>query len=409
MRISYLYPQWKPGRHSYAMDVLGRGLAGEMAARHEVALFARGKGSEFDGLTQLELVGHGLDRVASPITRRSWSALGRLHLIPASRPINSTIWAFPGYALASARRIREMNADVAHVHIYEQLVPLIRRSSPETGIVLHAHDHSQLQQDEATVGKRLAMADLIVGCSDYMANAIADRFPTLADRITSIPNSIPEPWPERQEPEGRGAIVFVGRLSPEKGVHVLVEAFNDVGSRFPDATLTLIGPGAVPGPAVVDSHLQMPAFQPVRHFFGQGRAFKRYLADLVAPELRDRVEFVGEVTNVEATKRLLSADLLVMPSIWNEPFGMPVLEGMAAGLPVVATRAGAFPDTIEEGVTGLLVSPGDVPALAEAIESVLSDPSVAVAMGEAGRARAATRFGWRQYIDSWAEAYDSLV
>jgi glycosyltransferase involved in cell wall biosynthesis len=98
-----------------------------------------------------------------------------------------------------------------------------------------------------------------------------------------------------------------------------------------------------------------------------------------------------------------------MPSIWNEPFGMPVLEGMAAGLPVVATNLGAFPDTVADGETGLLVEPGDAAGLAGAIESILSDPERARSMGAAGRARAATLFGWRQYVDNWLSAYVDLA
>jgi len=409
MRIAYLYPQWKPGRHSYAMDVLGRTLARDVSEDHDVSLLSRGKGRETGSKPPLELVGHGLDRVLAPLAHRIWPLAQRMRLVSRSRPISSTIWGFPGYARAAARQVREMEAEIAHVHIYEQLVPLIRRSSPTTKIVLHVHDHSQLQQEEAVVRRRLEKADLIVGCSRYMAGAVAARFPSLSDRVLAIPNSIPEPWQEREQLDHDGSIVFVGRLSPEKGVHVLVEAFNEIGKRLPTATLTLVGPSAVPGPSVVQSHLDTPAFAPVRHFYGQGNAYRRHLADLVDPSLQDRVDFVGEVPNEEATKKLVSADLLVMPSIWNEPFGMPVLEGMAAGLPVVATNLGAFPDTVADGETGLLVEPGDAAGLAGAIESILSDPVRARSMGAAGRARAATRFGWRQYVDNWLSAYVDLA
>lgn len=408
MRIAYLYPQWKPGRHSYAMDVLGRTLARDVSEVHDVTLLARGKGSE-PGSPPLQLVGHRLDSVVAPLARRIWSLAERLRLVSPSRPLSSSVWGFPGYARAAAAQVKEMSADIAHVHIYEQLVPLIRRSSPATKIVLHIHDHSQLQQDESVVRRRLEEADLIVGCSEYMAEAVAARFPSLSDRVLAIPNSIPEPWREREPVDHGGAIVFVGRLSPEKGVHVLIEAFNEIGRRFPTATLTLVGPSAVPGPSVVRSHLDTPAFAPVRHFYGQGKAYRRYLTDLVDPGLRNRVDLVGEAPNEEATKKLLSADLLVMPSIWNEPFGMPVLEGMAAGLPVIATNIGAFPDTVADGETGLLVEPGDSVGLADAMESLLSDLQNARFMGEAGRSRAVTRFGWRQYVDSWLSAYTELA
>jgi len=409
VRIAYLYPQWKPGRNSYAMDVLGRTLARDIAQDHDVTLLSRGRGRETGAGPPLDLVGYGLDRVLAPLAHRIWPIAERMRLVSRSKPISSTIWGFPGYAMASARKVRQIEANIAHVHIYEQLVPLIRQSSPRTRIVLHVHDHSQLQQEESTVRRRLEMADLIVGCSEYMAGAVAERFPSLSERVIAIPNSIPEPWHEREPIDHGGAIVFVGRLSPEKGVHVLVEAFNEIGRRHPHATLTVVGPSAVPGASVVQSHLELPAFEPVHHFYGRGDAYRRHLRDLVTPDLRDRVDFAGELPNEEATKKLLSADVLVMPSIWNEPFGMPVLEGMAARLPVVATNVGAFPDTVADGETGLLVAPGEVADLAGAIESMIADPATARAMGEAGRRRAATRFGWQQYVESWSNAYADLA
>lgn len=311
--------------------------------------------------------------------------------------------------MAASRVIRDIRADVAHVHIYEQLIPMIRRYSPDTRIVLHVHDHSQLQQDEKAVRERLEKADLIVGCSEYMASAVAERFPSLAERVIAIPNSIPGPWPTPPEFDESGSVVFVGRLSPEKGVHVLVEAFNRIGRHLPSAKLTLVGPDAVPGSSVVKSHLELSTFEGVRRFYSKGESFRSYLEALVDPKLRERVEFVGELPNKEATRQLFSASLLVMPSIWNEPFGMPVLEGMVAGLPVVATKIGAFPEVIEDGSTGRLIKPGSVAELAEAVESILSDPQVAARMGAAGRNRAIRYFGWPRYVDAWSETYARLV
>lgn len=88
---------------------------------------------------------------------------------------------------------------------------------------------------------------------------------------------------------------------------------------------------------------------------------------------------------------LAALDLFVLPSRW-EGFGLVLLEAMAAGRAVVASRVSAIPEVVEDGVTGLLVPPGDPAALAAAIGALLADPARRAAMGAAGRARVTTRF-----------------
>jgi glycogen(starch) synthase len=83
-----------------------------------------------------------------------------------------------------------------------------------------------------------------------------------------------------------------------------------------------------------------------------------------------------------------SARAVIVPSIWDDPCPTVVLEAMAAGRPVVASASGGIRDMVVDGVTGLLVAPGDVSALAQAISSVLRDPRAAKAFGAAGRDRA---------------------
>ena len=107
--------------------------------------------------------------------------------------------------------------------------------------------------------------------------------------------------------------------------------------------------------------------------------------------IADALDFPGWVGGERKQALLERAALLVLPShVENMPIS--VLEAMAAGDPVVATRIGAIPEMVEHGVTGLLVPPGDVPALAGALEELLADPARRERMGEAGRARAARHY-----------------
>ena len=103
-----------------------------------------------------------------------------------------------------------------------------------------------------------------------------------------------------------------------------------------------------------------------------------------------------------------NADLFVFPSVWEEPFGMPNIEAMACGVPVIATRSGGIPEFVRHGETGLLVERGDADDLAKAIITVLSDATLRCSMAEAGRRLAAERFTWRRIADDLVKLYASV-
>ena len=93
----------------------------------------------------------------------------------------------------------------------------------------------------------------------------------------------------------------------------------------------------------------------------------------------------------------------------QEPFGLPVVEAMAAGRPVVASRAGGIPELVADGRTGLLVEPGDPLALADALLTLLADPERARAMGAAGRKDAVAHWTWQRAADRLCAVYGSLA
>jgi glycosyltransferase involved in cell wall biosynthesis len=121
--------------------------------------------------------------------------------------------------------------------------------------------------------------------------------------------------------------------------------------------------------------------------------------------LEDRVAFLGGQENVSAT--LAGWDVLAHPSL-DEGFGPSVLEAMAAGLPVVATRVGGLPELIDDRATGLLVRPGDPPGLARALHILLGNPACARAMGSAGYVRAAAHFSVDRMVAETGDLYASL-
>ncbi len=166
------------------------------------------------------------------------------------------------------------------------------------------------------------------------------------------------------EPSG-SAVLFIGRFEPRKGARVLIDALPALRKRHPDATLILVGEGSQ----------------------------RRLCEDAVGEEFRDSVTFVGRVPPWELAQMMGQAAVVAVPSLGGESFGIVLLEGMAAGRPVVASNIPGYAAVLRDGVDGILVPPGDAEALAAALARVLDDPARARVMGLSGRERAA-RYDW---------------
>jgi glycosyltransferase involved in cell wall biosynthesis len=172
------------------------------------------------------------------------------------------------------------------------------------------------------------------------------------------------------EPDGEpkpydGAVprlLCVGRLIPIKGHIVLLRAFAAARIELPELELEIAGRGPLE-----------PALRALARELGVG----------------DAVRFLGHVTPIQGA--IENAAVVVVPSM-GEGFGMVALEAMERARPVIAASIGGLGEIVRDGVTGLLVPPGEAEPLAEAIVGIASQPALAQAMGEAGRQRALTRF-----------------
>ena len=201
------------------------------------------------------------------------------------------------------------------------------------------------------------------------------------------------------------AVLFFGRMSPEKGCHVPLDAYASVLEQLPDARLRIAGGEAV---VPIDFHVLMSSDRRTRDLAKWHR--KRYMAAIrdIASSLGERVTLADWVVHENIVDEFSAAHIFVWPSVWQEPFGMPVVEAMAAGLPVVAGRSGGISESVEHGVTGRLVPRDDPHALAAAIVALLRDPARAKATGVAGRRRAAERFAWDVVARQADRAYAAL-
>jgi phosphatidylinositol alpha-1,6-mannosyltransferase len=131
--------------------------------------------------------------------------------------------------------------------------------------------------------------------------------------------------------------------------------------------------------------------------------------------LGNLVHFAGRATDDELARWYQSADVFAMCSEERpregavEGFGIAFLEASASGLPVVATNSGGIPDAVADGETGLLVPPGHVAAVSQALRRLLDDPALAARMGDAGRRRVLTHFNWGNTAAAVSQVLDSLL
>jgi glycosyltransferase involved in cell wall biosynthesis len=173
-------------------------------------------------------------------------------------------------------------------------------------------------------------------------------------------------------------VVFLGAINRAKGVDDLVAAWRDVHRRIPQARLVIAGSGEV----------------------------DRLLADLPAGADAAGIDFPGWIDADDRARLLRRAWLFVLPS-HAEALPMSILESMAAGVPVVASRVGGIPTAVVDGETGVLIEPGDVDALARAIHDVIGDEARRTRFGRAARARVEAHFSAEARLRSvdalWSE------
>lgn len=166
---------------------------------------------------------------------------------------------------------------------------------------------------------------------------------------------------EARPPRGAPTVLFAGVLVHGKGVHHLLDAVPEVRRTVPNARVLIAG-------AAKDA------------------AYARELhAQAARQGISGCVEFLGALPQADLARRMAQADVLVLPTL-SEAFGLVLLEAMACGTPVVASRVGGTPDLVRDGENGFLVPPGDPRALAERVAWVLSHPAVTATMGQRARA-----------------------
>jgi glycosyltransferase involved in cell wall biosynthesis len=220
--------------------------------------------------------------------------------------------------------------------------------------------------------RALERADLAISYSGAVDRHLAanglERRATVPLFSTMVPR-------EGSGHETRRRVVFAGRVVAPKGVAVLIRAARNVEAEF----------------AICGSGWRVDAMR---------RLARRLRVD-------ERVQFKGWMDGPALAQELADASIVAIPSLWPEPFGLVGIEALASGRPVVASSTGGICDWLQDGHNGLAVAPGDVGALARALQGLLDDPARQQSMGLAGREMVTRRFSAERHVQALLGAYSS--
>jgi glycosyltransferase involved in cell wall biosynthesis len=407
------------GSVAIVLKALSNSLANQFGSM-AVAPVLKGQAAErvvsVDGLT--------IHRIAAG-NRQYEKALEILDPRPVPRSLHH------GYYRAYFRKAAEVLAqekpDLVHVMSWAQAGDVLAHALPGVPLVLHLHDDMLTRLSPELVMLRLVPFAAVVTCSSWLATRLRLHVPDYAGKIVAINNGI-EPLVFARSPRpakiAQGStLLMVGRISPEKGPHILIDAFTRLATAYPRLRLQLAGPvGFLPLSQARFMGSDMPAMaEAIERLYGHGlkalytqmiqptQQLKERLVAGMPDTLHQRVHFLGPQPHDRLVDIYQSADVLVQPSVWNEAFGMPVAEAMAAALPVVASACGGLCDLVDDGRTGRLVPPGDSEALASAIASLLDNPVKAREFGLAGQRRALRLFTWEQAAKRLGSVYDDVL
>jgi glycosyltransferase involved in cell wall biosynthesis len=304
MRVAILSPVWFPvppdgyGGIELIVSLLADGL---VAAGHEVTLFASG-----DSTTTADLDAF-FDEAPS-----EW--------------IGKTFWE-----LQHAMNCFERHDDFDLIHDHTGLLGLALGSLLPTPLVHTVH--GPLTGEPGALYERI---ERLSSRPSLVSLSMAQRRPLPGlPWLANVPNAIDlAGYPF--EPHDGDYLLFLGRMSPDKGAHRAVRLAEIAGMP-----LKLAGKNAEPGE-------------------------QEYFDEFVRPHLGDGIEFLGEVDNGEKVELLRKARATVFPIDWEEPFGLVMIESMACGTPVIASRRGSVPEVIEDGLNGIIVDDWD--AIDDALE-----------------------------------------
>ena len=293
-----------------------------------------------------------------------------------------------------AKIIRRQGYQLVHAHTPRSLM-LAALASLVTGVKLVYHVHSPTANDSNRSWRNrvnaliericLQRASAVIAVSQSLGDRLR-RSGIPGSRLSVVPNGVPTRRPSPPRPVDAGHEWTLGTVAlfrPRKGTEVLLQSLAKLRSEGLPVRLRAVGPFETP----------------------QYEQQIKQLADELG--LTDAIDWIGFTRDVDA--QLAQMDLFVLPSLFGEGLPMVVLEAMASGVPVVATRVEGVPEAVRDGQDGLIAEPGDPASLAGVIARVVRREVDWRAMRSSARARQAEAFSDRSMAQGVARVYEGLL
>jgi glycosyltransferase involved in cell wall biosynthesis len=267
-----------------------------------------------------------------------------------------------------------------HVHL-ASLAGLVRLAARRARIGVLGHGVEVWKKLGVQIAYGLRLADAVVAPSEFTRTKMVEVNRVAPERMTVIAHGLSAEWvntfSRSARPRGAGhtllSVTRLVRADVQKGVDVVLRAMPEILRRCPEARYVIVGDG-------------------------NDRAALEGLAAKLG--VTGRVEFRGELSDEGLCRAYQEADVFVLPS-QQEGFGLVFLEAMFSGLPVVAARSGSAPNVVEDGVTGMLVAPGDEKQVVSAVSGLLLVPEERRKMGAAGRRLVEEQYLFARFAARW--------
>ena len=349
---------------------------------------------------------------------------------PGAAPISTASLSHAGFARQVATDLQREACDVIHIQHSSQFARVIREYNPKAKIVLHLHAEWFSQGGRGIFEQRLKNIDLVTAVSGYVLDKTRREFPAIAGRCEVMYNGIDAREFTREknyctDKDRRKRILYAGAISPHRGLHVLLQAFKIVLEQYPNVQLDLVGPHGnyalqdtfdIRDGALRKSVEPYYAFKPMSLLKAKlfpsspnPASYRSCLEAMMPAEVSEKVTFHGLIRErPQLIEHYYAGDIFVLPSICNDSFGIPVVEAMAAGSPVIASRSGGVMETVKDGETGFIVNKNDPQQLAQMLLRLLEDDALRETMGRAGRKRALANFTWDRVADTMLTRYQEL-
>lgn len=318
---------------------------------------------------------------------RQRGATVQLVSFPVVRRSSLTLRGLFRLACASLRDLRDLRellrsagADVVYVNTLIIPVWLLAARLARVPALCHVHEAYERGPRvlRAALVSPLLLADLVIANSRASVAAFAHLLPRTAERTVVVYNGVPGPdsaLPATSVRSGPRRVVLVGRLSPNKGSDIALDAVGRLRAQGRDVEIHLVG----------------AVFSGYEWFETELRA------RAAAPDLAGAVHFDG--FQPDPWSALEACDVAIVPSR-SEPFGNTAVEAQLANRPVVVARTQGLVEIVEDGRTGVVVDPDSAASLAQGIARVLDDAEGARSMADAGRDSARRRFSLDAYHDA---------